>query len=100
MIPINYSIAPCQFLKLMCTKYERFCGRKCLLLLLGVVGLTSALFLAIVFLVNTDLTVKNNDFASFLPQCSPIDTNQLWKSDTQKVVNRVVLTIFTMRKIR
>lgn len=65
---------------------SRFCGRKCLLLLLGVVGLTSALFLAIVFLVNTDLTVKDNDFASFLPQCSPIDTNQLWKSDTQKAV--------------
>ena len=60
-------------------------GRKCLFLLLGAVCLTAVLVLVTILLVNNDdlflqLSSKDdvNDIVSSLPQCSPIDTSQLW----------------------
>jgi len=68
-------------------------GRKCLFLLLGVVCLTAVLALVTILLVNNDdlflqLSSKDdvNDIVSSLPQCSPIDTSQLWAPKHQALV--------------
>jgi len=69
-------------------------GRKCLFVLLGVVCLTTVLVLVTIFLVNNDdlllkLSSKDddvNDIVSSLPQCSPIDTSQLWTPKHQALV--------------
>jgi len=67
-------------------------GKKCLLVLLGVVSLTIVLILVTVFLVNSNLFLQLadednvNDVVSSLPQCSPIDTSQLWTAKHQALV--------------
>ena len=64
-----------------------FFGKKCLFVLLGLLGLTTVVVLLTVFLVKSDLVLKligsnndNDNIANFLPQCPSIDTSQLWTS--------------------
>ena len=72
-----------------------FFGKKCLFVLLGLLGLTTVVVLLTVFLVKSDLVLKligsnndNDNIANFLPQCPSIDTSQLWtSSDTGRKVD-------------
>jgi len=67
-------------------------GRKCLFVLLGIVGLTTITVLVTIFLINSDIFLKLsskdnvNDIVSSLPQCPPIDTSKLWTPRHQALV--------------